>query len=233
MGSKRANSSWAINHYVIRLQYVTATPVTTGFVCCVAGVTKGQKQLNSTAPAALKENHFMHNPPVARCLPASLWTMAACTLILSALSSPVYGADNHACDYLTAEEVQQIMHTPVSKTEAQPANPLGQSICFHDLGEGMRFAQLQMVRSSWEGLAEKHLTAATLFANNMSFLDNIQDVAGMGEKAYWGGTGLKLGAGLHVLYQDSYFTVMAATGDAQTSLEQSQQLAQKVLARLK
>lgn len=43
---------------------------------------------------------------------------------------------------------------------------------------------------------------------------------------------MKMGAGLHVLAGDAYFTVQAATGDEQTNLEAARRLAALVLEQL-
>jgi len=141
----------------------------------------------------------------------------------------------HACDYLNKDEVAKVMNKKVGDIEEQPPNPMGQSICFFDIPEDMavRFAQLQMMRSGWTKVKGKQFEAPALFENNMSFLDNLQKVEGVGDKAYWGGSGLKLGAGLHVLYKDAYFTVQAATGDSGKNLEKSKELAVIVLNQLK
>jgi hypothetical protein len=140
----------------------------------------------------------------------------------------------HACDYLDSQAVERVMGLKVVELKAEPANPLGQSVCFFDLSAtAMRFAQLQMVRTSWPGISDKKFTAASLFENNMGFLDGLKEEKNLGEKAYWGGSGLKLGAGLHVLYRDCYFTITTATGDEQTSRAKARELAALVLDAIK
>ena len=67
----------------------------------------------------------------------------------------------------------------------------------------------------------------------MSFLDGLQAIDEIGDKAYWGGSGLKLGAGLHVVYKDAYFTIQAATGEDEKNLITAKKLADAVLTRLK
>lgn len=154
-------------------------------------------------------------------------------LILSA--TPSFSGQNHACDYLTKDEVKTVMGVDIGEISSQPANPMGQSICFFDIPSdtAVRFAQLQMVRSGWAKRSGKNWEAPALFKNNMSFLDGLEKIAGIGDKAYWGGSGLKLGAGLHVLYKDSYFTVQAATGDPKLNLEKSKTLAEFIIKKIK
>ncbi len=158
--------------------------------------------------------------------------LSGSVLALSPVSA--IGEGNHACDYLSKNEVVKVMGSEVVEVEAQPENPMGQSICFFDIPADMavRFAQLQMFRSSWAKLSGADFTASAMFENNMSFLDNLQEISGVGEKAYWGGSGLKLGAGLHVFYKDSYFTVMVATGDDERNLKKSKELASVVISKI-
>ncbi|MCB2214766.1 hypothetical protein [Desulfofustis glycolicus] len=154
-------------------------------------------------------------------------------LLLGAAVNSAYAAGDHACDYLTRDEVAAVMGAPVGEVESHPANPMGQSVCYFDIPAGLkiRFAQLQMVRSDWAAKAGTNWDASSLFANNMSFLDGLQDASGIGETAYWGGSGLKLGAGLHVLDQDVYITVQATMGDEQSSLDTAKILARLVLEK--
>ena len=152
------------------------------------------------------------------------------------LHAPFVFSDGiHACDYLSKAEVENILKQKITDVQQQSPNPMGQSVCFFDIASDMpiRFAQLQMMRSGWSKGKSKEFKAPALFENNMSFLENLTQIDGLGEKAYWGGSGLKMGAGLHVLYKDAYFTVMAATGDLNENLEKSTELAHVVLSRLK
>ena len=165
-----------------------------------------------------------------------LWAVALLAVaVLSLSTSPAWSAEEHACDYLTKDEIKLVMGADIGEVKAQPANPMGQSVCFFDIpsDKGVCFAQLQMFRTGWAKRAGKTWTAKSLFENNMGFLDSLQEISGIGEKAYWGGSGLKLGAGLHVLYKDTYFTVQAATGDPVANLEKAKALAGLVLKKIK
>ncbi len=82
-------------------------------------------------------------------------------------------------------------------------------------------------------LHECQVKASALYENNMSFLDNLRKISGAGENAYWGGFGMQMGAGLHVLYKDAYFNVQFATGDADRNLEKPKTLALLVLQKIK
>jgi hypothetical protein len=168
------------------------------------------------------------------CVPTTVLAALAAVLI-SAAGRPVHAAGEHACDYLTKDQVATVMGNDVGEMERHEPNPMGQNICFFDIPAGtkMRFAQLQMVRSAWAADAGTNWNARSLFENNMSFLSDLQEISGVGETAYWGGSGMKMGAGLHVLYGDTYFTVQAATGDEQNNLQKAKELAGLVLAHIK
>ncbi|MEE4242794.1 MAG: hypothetical protein V2I36_15105 [Desulfopila sp.] len=163
----------------------------------------------------------------------SVFLSSVAVALVFSLASAVSGGD-HACDYLSKDEVTTVLGLEAADGEAQAANPMGQSICFFDIPADMavRFAQLQMVRTDWAVRAGTGWSASSLFENNMGFLDTLRKVEDLGEKAYWGGSGMKLGAGLHVLYKDTYFTVLVEMGDEENNLRKSQNLVKVVLKKL-
>lgn len=140
----------------------------------------------------------------------------------------------HACDYLLPAMVEEVMGMPVLEVESKEANPLGQSVCFFKLSNTeMYLAQVQMMCSSWPGMENKKWTAKSLFENNMSFLDNLEEEQGLGDQAYWAGSELRLGTGLHVLADDCFFTILAlAGGDEAINRAKARELAVKVLGML-
>lgn len=179
----------------------------------------------------MKKDNPMYQSIVFFLRSAFLSTLAI-TMSLLAVSAP-FAAD-HACDYLSRDEVTAVLGIAVADGEAHAANPMGQSVCFFDIDAGMalRFAQVQMVRTGWGKQADKGWSAPSLFENNMSFLDNLEKIEGLGEKAYWGGSGIKIGAGLHVLYKDAYFTIQVETGDEAKNLEKTRALASVLLKKI-
>jgi hypothetical protein len=150
------------------------------------------------------------------------------------LPGSVVAAADHACEYLDKDEVATVLGLTVGDAEPQPANPMGQSTCFFPVEPDLplRFVQLQMVRSAWAVSAGSRWTAPALFANNISFLDELEPRPGLGEEAYWGGSGIKLGAGLHVIFRDTYFTISVAAGSDEENLRKAEELARMVLAKL-
>jgi hypothetical protein len=150
--------------------------------------------------------------------------------------STAFCAKNHACDYITKEEVEQVVGVSVSSAQREPNNVMGQNICVFDIpgGKGLGLVQLQMLRTKWAKKAGiKGLTAPSLFKNSMSFLGNLKEMEGLGDKAYWGGAGIKIGAGLHILYKDAFMTITVEVGDAVASLKKSRELAATIIKKLK
>lgn len=168
-------------------------------------------------------------------LPVSLTYVLVFFVAIFGASFPSSAAEPHACDYLTRDDVLKVVGGDVGPAEAQPANPMGQSVCYFDIPAGMKlsFAQLQMVRSGWVKMKKLGLTAPSHFDNTMSYLDDKREISGLGERAYWGGSGLKIGSGLHVLAGDAFFTVLVTVGDDEANLDKSRQLAELIISRLK
>lgn len=177
-----------------------------------------------------------HSEVPKRIVSAQLIVGLAILLAMLLVSVPsALSADNHACDFITKEEVEQLIGTGVSIAQPQASNPMGQNICVFDIPEskGLGLVQVQMLRTKWAKQAGKGgLTAPSLFENSMSYLDNLKEIEGLGEKAYWGGTGIKMGAGLHVLYKDTFMTIGVEVGDTEVSLEKARELAAIILQKL-
>jgi len=55
---------------------------------------------------------------------------AAVVFGLSMPAGSALGAGDHACDYLSKDEVAAVLAAEMGEVQAQPANPMGQSICF-------------------------------------------------------------------------------------------------------
>lgn len=156
-------------------------------------------------------------------------------MLLLSVSSALC-ANTHACDFIKKDEIEKIIGTAVSEPQQQVSNPMGQNICVFDIPEskGLGLIQVQMLRTQWAKKAGKEgLTAPTLFENSMSYLEDLKEVDGLGEKAYWGGTGIKIGAGLHVLTKDTFMTIMVEVGDAEVSFEKAREIATLILRKLK
>ncbi len=138
-----------------------------------------------------------------------------------------------ACDFIDQATAQQILGLPV---KAQPKtngpNPIGQTTCFYEPTDDslMRFVQISFTFPPEKMRA--HMSADKLYDNSRQMVDSAEDISGIGDKAFWGGTGMKMGAGLTVLKGQYMFNVMIAVGDEAKSKALSMDLAKKIAAKL-
>ncbi|MBI4800785.1 MAG: hypothetical protein HY794_19020 [Desulfarculus sp.] len=142
------------------------------------------------------------------------------------------------CALVTTAEVEAALGQAVQPPETkQTHNPLGQAICFYAAAgeDKVRFVQVSLVRTQGMTAAMRGqgYSAARLFEDTKALLQGPQEVPGLGSAAYFGGGGLRAGAGLHVLAADAYLTITVAGSDGQHDLDQAKTLAAKALARLK
>lgn len=143
------------------------------------------------------------------------------------------------CILLTEEDVIKALNVPTAKNARHDteANQIGQKICFYDADEDdMMSAQLSITNSA--DMKNVALSLESLFINEKTLLDSIQEINGIGDDAYYGGSGLKLGSGLHVLVKNKgvKFTVSVGLGfgndDDKTHIRIEKELAEKIIARL-
>ena len=141
------------------------------------------------------------------------------------------------CLLVSQEEAAAALGGPVKAGQLKgAANPLGQSICFYEgqSEDALRFVQISLVatQNMNDNLRESGYTAAKLFEDSKKLLGKPKAVSGLGQEAFWGGSGLKAGAGLHVLAKDAYINISVASGKDQGNLKAAKQLAEKALERL-
>lgn len=136
-----------------------------------------------------------------------------------------------------AESAQALGQAVQAGQQRDTANPLGQKICFYS-GAGpelpVRFVQISLVTDGGmkPALRQEGYTASRLFNDSKALVDAPQEVAGLGQAAFYGGGGLKAGAGLHVLKGGAYLVIQVASGEPGRDLDQARALAAKALARL-
>jgi hypothetical protein len=161
-----------------------------------------------------------------------IFALAAALLAIFSVT-PCLAGEPTACDLITQEDAAKALGMKVAPGKPTNPNPIGQTICFFD-GEGadkVRYVQVQLTLPPPK--MRKNMSAAKLFAGITGNLDGGQPVEGIGEKAVWGGSGMKMGAGLHVLLGDYYFTVDVASGDANRNLAEAKKLAKMIVEKLK
>lgn len=162
--------------------------------------------------------------------------VAACGDDDEKASSPAGGVLN-PCLLISQDEAAAALGGAVKAGELKgAANPLGQSICFYN-GQGenaVRFVQISLVatQNMNSNLRESGYTAAKLFKDSKKLLGKPKEISGLGDEAFWGGSGLKAGAGLHVLGKDAYLNISVASGQDKRNLEAAKELAEKALERL-
>lgn len=160
-----------------------------------------------------------------------------------ALSYFAYSKDNAAkvydpCQILASEDIQAVFPDAQIKTtahDAKAANPLGTRRCFWEASQtDMKFVQLSITSDA----ETKTMKTAEQFENNRQFIENVKTVSEVGDGAYYGGSGLKAGAGLHVLVKNKGVLINIIVGlgfgnsDEQMHLEIEKSLAKKVVERL-
>ncbi len=142
------------------------------------------------------------------------------------------------CQMLEAKDIEEIFpgaNIKITTHDIVPVNPLGARRCFWDAsGDDMKFVQLT-ISSDAEA---KVMAVDNQFENNRKFTANAKSISGIGDEAYYGGSGLKAGAGLHVLLKSKGVLLGIQVGlgfgnkDEQKHIEIEKSLAHKVIQRL-
>lgn len=168
--------------------------------------------------------------------------MKSFLLMLIIFSSLLYSQEGSSkiydpCELLTTEDIQTIFPKSIIKRtthDLKPANPLGIRRCFWEAdGEDMKFVQLIIASDE-----EARMKVADQFANNKEFIEHVEPVEGIGDESYYGGSGLKAGAGLHVLLRSKgvLLGVMVGLGfgnsDKQKHIEIEKSLAIKAIEKI-
>ncbi len=142
------------------------------------------------------------------------------------------------CQLLTTKEIQSVFpaaNITITLQDDKAANPLGTRRCFWDANEtNMQFVQLSITSDA----EAKTMQTAQQFENNKQYIENVQSVPNLGDEAYYGGSGLKAGAGLHVLVKNKGVLIHIVVGlgfgnkDEQKHLEIETSIAKKVIEKL-
>ena len=142
------------------------------------------------------------------------------------------------CQMLEIKEIEEIFpgaNVKITTHDTAPANPLGMRRCFWDAStDEMKFVQLTISSDA----ESKVMPVEKQFENNRQFIENPKSISGIGDGAYYGGSGLKAGAGLHVLVKNKGVLVSVEAGlgfgnaDEEKHIEIEKSLAHKVIQRL-
>ncbi len=140
-------------------------------------------------------------------------------------------------DLVSQADAEAILGEAVGEPEISES-PVG-TVCFYSpLTEGtqVRFVQLSLHQTGafTDAMQNNGYTAARLYDDSIALLDTVQQIDGLGGRAFWGGSGLQAGAGLHVLQSDDlYFSITVGLGNETDDLEAAQALAEQVLDKIK
>lgn len=151
-----------------------------------------------------------------------------------ALSTKAYDP----CQMLEVKDIEEIFpgaNIKITTHDIVPINPLGAKRCFWDAsGDDMKFVQLTITSDA----ETKVMAVDKQFENNRKFTANAKSLSGIGDEAYYGGSGLKAGAGLHVLLKSKGVLLGIQVGlgfgnkDEQKHIEIEKSLAHKAIQRL-
>ncbi len=157
----------------------------------------------------------------------------------------VSGKSYDPCDLLTADDVAAYFPGEQVKQDKHDttANAIGQKICFYSVGDtDQKFAQLSLIATADmnAGMKASGQNAETLFNQEKDLLDakDLTTINGLGDVAYYGGSGLGLGKGMNVLKNSKgvKFNVVVGLGfgndDQQKHIDIETSLSKKVLERL-
>ena len=147
------------------------------------------------------------------------------------------------CTLLTADDVLSIFPggTIVNTKHDTVANTVGQKICFYSADDAdMKFVQLSIITTGEiNGSARAGgQSAENMFKGNKAFIQNPEAVTGLGDEAYYGGSGLGIGKGISVLVKNKEvtFTIDMGLGfgntDKDAHVTKETELAKKVISRL-
>ncbi|MBD3807197.1 MAG: hypothetical protein IE880_00615 [Epsilonproteobacteria bacterium] len=141
------------------------------------------------------------------------------------------------CAMLNEKDIKEIFpgeNIKITTHDEKPANPLGMRRCYWSAGEtDMKFIQLAVSSD-----IESKMPVSEQFINNRAYIEKVKAISGVGDDAYYGGSGLKLGAGLHVLVKNKGVLIGIQAGlgfgndDEKRHIEIEKSLAQKVINRL-
>jgi len=173
-------------------------------------------------------------------LPLFLLTVVACGGSTSSESAAAPGPAATAlvdpAVLLTKADAEAVLGTPVKDPEVI-TNPMGQKILnYKPVAEGtqVRYVQISVNQTAAmsERMIKNGMSAPKLYDDSVKLLGGVEQVSGFGDKAFWGGSGLKAGAGLHVLKGQVYFSIDVALGDEQADRQAAEKLAKQALGRM-
>ncbi len=159
--------------------------------------------------------------------------LLSCLLCLLIIAAPALAATPSACGLVAQAEATAAMGLRLEPGRPTGPNPMGQTICFFGVEGPRPDRYVQLTLTLPPPKLRGNLPASKLFAEAQARDDGARPISGLGDQAFWGGGGSKMGAGLHVLQGDYYLIVDVNSGDPGKDLTVAQKLAVIALGRLK
>lgn len=133
--------------------------------------------------------------------------------------TPAAGKKYDPCVLLTQQDAETALSQTLKNTKhnTEAINATGQKICYYEETSGttMVFAQLSL---NEQASMTNGMSAEQLYETMKAAVTAPTTVAGVGDEAYYGGSGLKLGAGLTTLVKSKgvVINVMVGLGTGNT-----------------
>jgi hypothetical protein len=142
-----------------------------------------------------------------------------------------------ACDLLQEADVETILGRPVGDAVQTTAdNPLGETVCIIPDPENPDHTLVQLSIVYNQGmqpfLQENGYTVEQLYDGRNIGGGQTESIRDVGDKAFWGGSGVEMWNGLHVLVWDVYLDIDVSSGSARDDLQRAEAIAGAVLAEL-
>jgi len=141
------------------------------------------------------------------------------------------------CSLLMPDEIEDELGIPLGESSFEAAdNPIGEMICSFHRADEDDLPVVRLIVVFNEGmeafLRQNGYSVDQLFAGRNISDRYTKPVADIGDEAFWGGSGVELWNGLHVLLWDVYLQIDVNSGDEGNDLEAAQKLALIALERL-
>ncbi|MCK5316356.1 MAG: hypothetical protein KAJ55_00500 [Anaerolineales bacterium] len=142
-----------------------------------------------------------------------------------------------SCSLLMPDEIEDELGIQLGEPFSEVVdNPIGEMVCTFPGADDEDFPIVSLVVVYTEGI-EAFLIQNGYSVNHLYAGRNVSDrftkpVPDIGDDAFWGGSGVELWNGLHVLIWDVYLQIDVNSGDEGNDLEAAQNLALIALNRL-
>ncbi len=143
------------------------------------------------------------------------------------------------CALLTQADSEAAVGIPLKNTrhDTKWVNPIGQKICYYEDASGSDMKLAQMSLNEQNGM-QYNRTVEAFFAEYKAGVASVKPIAGLGDDAFYGGAGLKAGAGVTTLIKAKgvMMTILVGLGtgndDEEAHIRIETDLTRKAINRL-